>query len=327
MSETLKALTLARMDATRAAVASHVRRTPTLGLPLALAPHVAGLWGKFELWQVTGTFKARGAMANMLAMDGSALGRGVTAVSAGNHAIATAFAASRLGIDAKVVMTASAPPVRVARCEAYGATVIQAPDVHAAFEAMEDIVAAEGRAVIHPFEGVTTALGTAGVGRELCEDAPPLDAVIVPVGGGGLAAGIAAAVKLGMPGCAVFGVEPHGADSMSRSLRCGSPQSLPEVSTIADSLGAPMALPVSFELCAHYLDGVVTVSDAALVEAMRQQHRHLGLAVEPACAAALAALSGPLRTRLEGRKVGLVFCGSNIDASGWSRLVANDDAL
>lgn len=317
-------LTINRIDSTLNDVRPYLRRTPAIALDTVLMPGVAELWGKFEFWQVTGSFKARGALANMLELDAEQRQRGVTAVSAGNHAIATAFAARELNVDAKVVMTATAPKIRVQRCEALGAEVVLATDVHAAFDQMHALVRDESRTAIHPFEGLTTASATAGVGREFAIDVQGLDAVIVPVGGGGLAAGVAAAVKLTQPNCAVFGVEPVGADSMRQSLAQGSPVTLDRVSTIADSLGAPMALPVSFGLCERYLDDVVLVTDDALRHSMRQLFEILGIAVEPACAASLAAANGPLADRLAGKRVGLILCGSNIDPATWHRLV-NDE--
>ncbi|MCC7199212.1 MAG: threonine/serine dehydratase [Gammaproteobacteria bacterium] len=277
---------------------------------------------KLELLQRTGSFKPRGALLNMLALDADALRRGVCAISAGNHAIATAFAASLLGSSAKIVMTASANPFRVAACRRYGAEVEIAADVHQGFARVEQIRESEGRAFIHPFEGRTTALGTATLGLEFCEQAPMLDAVIVPIGGGGLCAGVAAAFKLIEPRCEVFGVEPEGADSMYRSFAAGSPQPIERVATIADSLGAPYALPITFEICRRNVDGLARVTDAQLVEAMRFLLEQAKLAVEPAGAAATAALMGPLRERLAGKRVGLVVCGSNIDAASYARLIA-----
>ena len=149
---------------------------------------------KLELFQHTGSFKARGALCNLLALDDAALARGVTAVSAGNHAIAVAYAARLLGTTAKVVMPKNANPFRVARCGDYGAEVVLVEDVTAAFARVEEIQATEGRTFIHPFEGPLTCAGTAMVGLEFCEQAGELDAVLIPVGGGGLIAGMAAAI-------------------------------------------------------------------------------------------------------------------------------------
>ena len=135
-------------------------------------------------------------------------------------------------------------------------------------------------------------------------------------------AGIACAVKQLRPACQVFGVEPFGADSMWRSMAAGSPQRLERVATIADSLGAPFALPYSFGLCRRFVDEIVRIEDAAMVDAMRLAHDTLKLALEPAGAAAGAALLGPLRDRLAGCRVGILVCGSNIDPASFAGMLA-----
>src|SRR4029450_11391907 len=194
---------------------------------------------KEELFQRTGTFKPRGALTVMLDLAPEALARGVTAVSAGNHAIAVAYAAQVLGSTAKVVMPKTANPYRVAKCRELEATVALVEDVHVAFDRVKQIEADEGRTFVHPFEGPRTALGTATVGLELVEQVPDVQAVVVPIGGGGLCAGVGAAVKLARPDCAVYGVEPEGADSMSRSFAAGTPQAIPAGGTTADDRGGP----------------------------------------------------------------------------------------
>jgi threonine dehydratase len=277
---------------------------------------------KEELFQRTGSFKPRGALTVMLALEPDALARGVTAVSAGNHAMAVAYSARVLGTTAHVVMPKSANPFRVARCRELGAEVDLVDDVHKAFDRVHEIERTEGRTFVHPFEGPRTALGTATVGLELMEQAPGLDAVVVPIGGGGLCAGIATAVKLIRPETLVFGVEPEGADSMRRSFAAGTPQSIDAVRTIADSLGAPHAAPYSFELCRRNVDELVTVDDDALRRAMKLLFVSAKLAVEPAGAAATAALAGPLRERLAGKRVGLVVCGANIDPATFATHLA-----
>ncbi len=278
---------------------------------------------KEELFQRTGSFKPRGALTVMLELPPDALARGVTAVSAGNHALAVAYAARTLGTTAKVVMPKTANPFRVDGCRALGATVELVDDVHVAFDRVKEIERVEGRAFVHPFEGPLTALGTATLGLELHEQAPDLDAVIVPIGGGGLCSGVAAALKGARPSIQVFGVEPEGADTMRRSFEAGTPQAIPAVRTIADSLGAPHAAPYSFGLCRRYLDDLVLVDDDALRRAMLLLFRSAKLAVEPAGAAATAALCGPLRARLEGRRVGIVVCGANIDPATFATHLAN----
>jgi threonine dehydratase len=318
---------LASIRATRAQLGDLVVTTPVRlwdddDLARRLAPGTR-VFLKEELFQRTGTFKPRGALAVMLELPRDALDRGVTAVSAGNHAIAVAYAARVLGSTAKVVMPRSASPLRVARCREMGAAVELVDDVHRAFERVKEIEEEEGRTFVHPFEGPRTALGTATLGLELAEQVRDVQAVIVPIGGGGLCAGVAAAVKLAHPECRVYGVEPEGADSMHRSFAAGSPQPIEAVRTIADSLGAPHAAPYSFALCRRYVDEVVLVSDDALRRAMALLFSSAKLAVEPAGAAATAALCGPLRQRLAGLRVALVVCGANIDSATFARHLAD----
>jgi threonine dehydratase len=303
-------------------VVTPVHRLRSREVAAAFGEHT-DVWLKLELFQHTGTFKARGALLNVLGLSEDARKRGVIAVSAGNHAAAVAFAAAMAGISAKVVMLASANPMRIELCRSFGADMVFADTAHAGFELATRLAEREGRTLIHPFEGRTTALGTATVGLEICEQIPGLQAVIVPIGGGGLCAGVASAVKLLAPDCEVFGVEPEGADSMHRSFAAGEPRAIERVATIADSLGAPYALPISFELCRRNVDGLVRVSDAELREAMRFLLRNAKLAVEPAGAAATAALLGPLKERLCGKRVGLIICGSNIDPTGYAQLIAS----
>lgn len=290
-------------------------RTPVLRCrPLEnYVGEVFEIHAKLEFLQRTGTFKPRGALSVMLGLDSQQKEAGVTAVSAGNHAIATAFAARAVGTSAKVVMIMNANPLRVERCRDFGAEVVLADDVHSAFDVAEEIQSKEGRFFVHPFEGSDVVLGTATVGLEICEQVPDLDAVIVPIGGGGLCAGISSAVKQLKPRCEVIGVEPVGADSMSRSFASGKPESIEKVATIADSLGAPFALPISYELCKENVDELVLVSDDELKETMGLLFRELKIAVEPACAASTAALLGPLSGRFSGKKVVTIMCGSNID--------------
>jgi threonine dehydratase len=308
---------IAAIRSARAAIDSWIVTTP-----LWPFPELPGASLKLELFQRTGSFKPRGALTVMRSLDADALERGVTAISAGNHAMAVGYAAQVLGTSAKVVMPRNANPGRIAGCRRYGAEVVLVDDVHVGFREVERIAAEEGRVFVHPFDGPKVALGTATLGLELIDQADDLDAVIVPIGGGGLCAGVAAAVKLAAPRCEVFGVEPIGADSMHRSFATGAPQSIPAVRTIADSLGAPYALPYSFELCRRHVDELVLVDDDQLREAMRFLFRQAKLAVEPAGAASTAALLGPLRERLAGKRVAAIVCGSNIDEQSFIGMLA-----
>lgn len=306
---------IADVDALRDRLGREIALTPIVRCA-ALEEAIGGgtqVFAKLEFLQRTGTFKARGALATLYELSPEQLAAGVTAVSAGNHAIATAFAAHALGTTAKVVMLRAANPSRVEACRAYGAEVVLADDVHQAFELAERIQEDEGRYFVHPFDGPAVALGTGTVGLEICEQCEDFDAVIVPVGGGGLLAGIANAVKRLKPACEVIGVEPEGADTMHRSLASGEPVEIDSVRTIADSLGAPFAMPYSFGICQMHVDRLAMVDDLQLRQAMGFLFRAMKIAVEPACAASTAALLGPLRESLAGKRIVLVMCGSNID--------------
>ncbi|WP_446830154.1 threonine ammonia-lyase [Candidatus Foliamicus sp.] len=268
---------------------------------------------KLELLQLTGTFKARGALAWMLSLSREQLDKGVTAISAGNHAIAVAWAAHVMGASAHVVIISPANPARVRQARAWGARVEMADSAEAGFERVLRIESEQGRTLVHPFEGRAIAIGTGALAVEWLEQVPDLDALVIPVGGGGLVGGIAAAAKQRKPDIAVYGAEPVGADSMFQSLARNEPVSARRLNSIADSLRAPNAREYSFTLTRRYMDALAQVSDAEIQDAMRLILGELKMMVEPACATALAAASGPLRERLQGKHVGVLFCGSNID--------------
>src|SRR5919201_114799 len=285
--------TLDQIRAAREKLGDRIATTPLWRWRGDAIEHAAGrathVLLKLELFQYAGSFKPRGALCAMMDLPQEALGRGVTAVSAGNHAMAVGYAARTLGTTAKVVMPRNANPARVQGCRDYGAQIEIVDDVHRAFARVREIEEQEGRTFIHPFEGPLTALGTATLGLEICEQARNLDAVIIPIGGGGLCAGVACAMKQMLPGATVYGVEPEGADTMHRSFASGRPEAIDAVRTIADSLGAPHAAPYSFALCRRYVDGLVKVDDDALRGAMRLLFASAKLGVEPAGAAATAA--------------------------------------
>lgn len=306
---------IAEIRALHDRLAGQTLRTPIVRCP-AIEKKLGGdteVHAKLEFLQRTGTFKARGALATLYRLTAEKLMAGVTAVSAGNHAIATAFAAQSLGTTAKVVMTRGANPSRILACQAYGGKVVLADDVHQAFDVADKIQNEEGRYFVHPFEGPPIALGTGTLGVEICEQVENFDTVIVPVGGGGLIGGVSNAIKQVRPDAEIIGVEPEGADSMHRSFASDKPESIESVATIADSLGAPFALPYSFALTRKNVDRLTMIDDPQLRRAMGFLFHSMKIAVEPACAASTAAALGPLRDSLRGKKVVLVMCGSNID--------------
>lgn len=277
---------------------------------------------KFELLQMTGTFKARGALAWMLSLPEEQIARGVTAVSAGNHAVAVSWAAHVMGAPAHVVIISPANPARVEQARAWGAKVELSDNAEAAFQRATNIEREDGKVLVHPFEGRAIAIGTGALGMEWLEQGPDLDALVIPVGGGGLIAGIGAAAKQIRPEIAIYGAEPAGADSMFQSLARNRPVEARRVDSIADSLCSPNARDYSFALASGNMDGLGQVSDDEIREAMRLILGELKMMVEPACATATAAALGPLRERLKGQRVGVLLCGSNIDLATFRSLLA-----
>lgn len=320
----LATLTLEAMRARAKVLAPHVRVTPSV--PFS-SPRVDPLMGgaklflKLEHLQMTGTFKARGALSVALEIPQADRARGITAASAGNHAIAAAWAAHHIGVSAKVVMMATANPFRVARARMLGAEVVIIEGGAQAMAEAERLSVEEGRTYIHPFEGPFTTLGASGVGLEMADQIPDLDAVVVSIGGGGLMSGVATAIKAINPACQVYGVEPEGANSMQQSLAAGHPVALDGIRTLADSLGAPSAMPFSFRVCQQAIDEVVTLNDDMICAGVTLYQEEAKLAVEPAAGAALAAVLGPLRGRLQGKRVGVLVCGANIDAGSYSDIL------
>jgi threonine dehydratase len=317
MADALDAVSLLNIRRCREELGDAIVRTPVLQWrgerTKGLIAEGTDVWLKLEPFQFTGTFKARGALNSVRKLSEEQKRHGITAVSAGNHAVAAAFAAREAGISAKVVMVKTANAARVARARSYGAEIVFADDGPIAFRLAEQIAKSGGRAMVHPFEGPNTLQGAGTLGLEFGEQVGGLDAVIIAIGGGGLCGGSAAAIKQLQPLCKVYGVEPDGANSMQRSFEAGEPITMPAVKTIADSLAPPMALPYSFAACRRYVDEIYTVSDDQIRGAMLALFDDLKLALEPAAAAATAALLGPLRELLVGQKVGVVVCGSIID--------------
>ncbi len=318
----MTAFTTDRIAATRAELAGTVIRTPILPLcGSKIAPYIpdgAELFLKLELFQHTGSFKARGASLGVNWLTDAQRRGGVTTFSGGNHALAIAWAARNAGVSAKVVMTEAADPLRIEGCRALGAEVVLVPDMMAAMPMLDTLSAEEGRQILHPFNDVNMAYGAAGCGAEMVEDCPPLDLVVLPVGGGGLISGMAAAIRHLSPTTTIIGVEPEGADSLGRSFRSGRAEALEQVATIADSLGAPMAMPESLALAQQNVDELITIPDRLMADTMLLMRHTLNLIAEPACTASLAAALGPLRDRVAGKRVGVLACGSNISTERYA---------
>ena len=299
------------------ALAPWVTRTPHFEKTDFFSLEDTQIHFKLELLQFGGTFKTRAAFSNMLALSHSERSMGVTCASAGNHAVAVAYAAMRLGINAKIVVTPSNIHSRTHLARQYGADIIEVGSAAAALEMVNRIVREEGRTFLSPYHGYRTVLGTATLGYEWATQAAQLDAVIVPIGGG-LAAGVSTAFRLTNPACQIFGVEPRDADALARSIMTGEPVRTGTRASFDERMAPDDTGQYSYELCRRHLDRVVTVSESELGDGVLRLFDQLKLAVEPSCAAPLAAMLGPLRSALTGKRVGIVLCGSNTDPDVWS---------
>ena len=309
-------LALSAIHAARERIAGRLHRTPLLTAS-RLAARIGGgatFALKCESLQKTGSFKVRGALNYVSQLDGAARRRGVVTVSAGNHAQALAWAARDAGVACTVVMPLAASRAKVDASRGYGAEVVlHGATSHESFARAEALAVERGLTFVHPFDDDEIQAGQGTVGLEILEQAPDVDAVVVPIGGGGLIAGIAVAIKEQRPNVRVYGVEPTGAAAMRQSLDAGRPIRLDAVKSIADGLAAPMAGERTYPVVARYVDDVVLVSDEAIAEAMRELLLSAKLLAEGGGAAATAAIvTGALP--LAGRRVVGVVSGGNVDA-------------
>ena len=317
--------TLSEIIAAKAEEQADLIETPVLPLTSArwdsVLPDCAGVTVKLELFQQVGSFKARGALLGMRRLSPAQRAAGVVAASGGNHALAVSWAAKAAGVDALITMPKATDPARIAGCEALGATVTLHDDMAAAFAAM-NAAAEEGRVLMHPFEAEHMILGAATCGYEYATQAPKIDTYVIPIGGGGMISGMACAIKQMNPQAQVIGVEPYGADSMSQSFAAGEAVRIEKVATIADSLGAPLAMPLTYSVARANVDRILKIEDHEMLAAMDIYQNVLRITAEPACAASLAAILGPLRDDLAGRQVGIIACGSNISMARYAALMA-----
>lgn len=303
------------IEQARKRIAPYVRHTPLLPLPSLRDDMHPLLRLKLENLQVSGSFKARGVFNHLLQLDATQRARGVIAASGGNHGLALAYGAWRLGLPATIYLPATASADRVARVEAWGARVIPHgtnwDDAHT--EALAHATA-EGLYYVHPFDDAYTLAGQGTLGLELLDDLPDLDCVLIAIGGGGLISGMAAAIKQRRPQVRIIGVEPVGASSMQRSLEADRVVELPAVQTIADT-HAPRAVSArTLALTRRYVDEIVLVEDTAMVAAMRWLWTEANQLVEPAGAAVIAALqSGATDISAANCPVALI-CGGNAAA-------------
>ncbi|HEV3310477.1 MAG TPA: threonine/serine dehydratase [Chloroflexota bacterium] len=296
----------------RERAAQHVFRTPLLRSRELSEQTGSQVWLKAENLQHTGAFKVRGAINAVLSLTPDERWAGAITVSAGNHGMALSFAGRVSGVHVTVVMPDTAVKAKVAAVERYGGKVILTNGTRL-METMENVQRVGGQTFIHPFDRPEVIAGQGTVGLEIAEDMPDVQAVIVPVGGGGLISGVATAMKSLVPSALVIGVEPEGSTAVSRSLAAGEPVRLEAFATVADGLNAPWAGPNSLSIIQRLVDRVVTVSDNEIVAALARIARHANLIVEPAGAAAVAALLSGRLPELIGKRVVAILSGGNVD--------------
>lgn len=305
-------LTAADVRAARERIAGFVHRTPTLRAT-SLGEMLGGieLHLKAELFQRTGSFKPRGVANKLLTLSDEEKARGFVTISRGNHAQALAYAATAIGTHATIVMAADAVPSKVTATRAYGGEVILTEgDI---WELCQRLMAERQLTLVHPFDDDAVMAGAGTVGLELLEDVPDVETVIVPVGGGGLIAGIAVAVKDALPDARVIGVEAEASDAMAQALAAGASVQIGNRTTLADGINAPYAGERCLPLVQAHVDELVSVSEDEILAGLRLLIERSKLAAEPAAATPIAALlAGRIRTR-PGERVVCLVSGGNLD--------------
>lgn len=301
-----------RQAATR--ISDYVKRTP-LEYSVTLSERLgANVFVKYELFQKTGAFKPRGAFNKLLSMTDEERARGVVAVSGGNHAQAVAFAAQALGVDAVIAMPDNTPQNYLDATRGYGATVDLQPTIAAAFDRVKEYEA-EGRVFVHPFDDPVVIAGQGTVGLEILEDVPDVTDIVVSIGGGGLATGVAMAVKEARPNAKIWGVETVGADAMSQAIAAGEVVTLPAITSIAKTLGAPYVSQLTLDLTRELIESVTVVTDTEAVEALQFIAERLKVLTEPSASCTLAAADQLKSNFTPDSRVVLIFCGGNVSLS------------
>ena len=312
MPDTSSGLTWSLVQEARERIAGKVDLTPVLTSSTLDAEAGAQLHFKCENFQKSGSFKARGATNAVFALSPEEARRGVATHSSGNHAAALARAARVRGVPAYIVMPDNSPQAKRAGVARYGGEITYCEATLAAREsAARELVAATGATLIHPYDDLAVMAGQGTAAVELLAQVPELEAILCPVGGGGLLSGTAVAAKSLKPSVRVIGVEPAGADDAARSFRAGRILPIVKPDTIADGLRASLG-ERPFAVIRRLVDDITTVSDELIVRAMRRIWEVMKIVVEPSAAVPYAALLGE-RTELRGRRIGLILSGGNLD--------------
>ena len=295
-------------------IAGGVHRTPLFGSRTLGERAGVELRLKCESLQKTGSFKPRGALNIVLSLADARRARGLVTVSAGNHAQAVAWAARRVGVPCAVVMPDDAPRAKLDAVRGYGADVILHPDRATLFDRLREVEKERGATFVHPFDDPVGLAGAGTVGLEIVEQAPDADAVVVPVGGGGLMAGVASAVKQASPHCRVIAVELAAGPGLGPALAAGKPVPVPRpADTLADGMTPPFVGALPLAIARTSVDEIVTVTEEEIVVAMSLLLTRANLYVEGSGAAATAALlAGKVRLP-NGARVVAIVSGGNVD--------------
>lgn len=305
-------LGLSEIEQARRRLAEHVRRTPLLRAePLLRSARVDRLTLKLESLQVTGSFKARGATHKVLTLAPEEARRGLVTASGGNHGLGVAYAGRLAGAPVTIYLPANVPPAKAEKLERWGARLVWEGQVwDDADAAAREAAVRSGATYVHAFADPAVIAGQGTIGLEIAEDDPEADLLLVAIGGGGLIAGVATAVKALRPQMRVVGVEPVGAPTLSASLRAGRVVELERIATAANTLAPRCSAELNFEIIRRTVDEIVLVEDDEMREAARWLWFEHGVAAELSGAAAVAAL---LAGRATGRRVCALICGAGTD--------------
>jgi threonine dehydratase len=307
-------ITITDIEEASTRIAPYVKRT-SLERSETLSLHLGtNVYVKYELFQKTGSFKPRGAFNKMLSLTDEEKRNGVVAVSGGNHAQGVAYAAGILGIDAVILMPETTPKNSLEASLEYGATLDLTPNIAAAFDKVEHYVS-EGRTLVHPFDDEMVIAGQGTVGLEILEDCPQVTDVFASIGGGGLAGGVAIAVKSKNPDARAWGVETEGADAMSRAIEAGLVVELPAITSIAKTLGAPAVTERTLKIVQDYLESVTVVTDDEAVAALKFIVERLKVFPEPASSCNLAAAEKLRDNFGPDSHVAIILCGGNFSVN------------
>jgi threonine dehydratase len=303
---------LDRIRAAHERIHSSIHRTPVLTSSRLDEASGASLFFKCENFQKIGAFKARGATNAVFSLDDATARRGVATHSSGNHGAAVARAAKLRGIPAHIVMPSNSAKVKVRAVESYGAHIVFCEPTEEARETTcAEVIAKTGATLIHSFENEDVIAGQGTAAVELLEDVPDLDLVMCPVGGGGLLSGTAIAVKSMRPQIKVIAAEPTNADDATQSFRAGRRLVTEKKFTIADGLRTNVGEP-NFAIIQRYVDDIVTVSEEAIVSAMRTIWETMKIIIEPSAAVPYGAIAEG-RIEISGKRAGIILTGGNVD--------------